>query len=339
MSYSGYAHLDAAGLVPQAELPAELVYLVGGLLPSGLIPDQEITLQKIQNISTDKVLGRQSPGPGVVEEIDCTAAGRAILAALDAAAQRAALGLGTIATQNAEDVEITGGGISGVTFTGNLGGVLECGGYGINDAGGLLVQSGGTVGTMPSAGQVFFVSAWDVDGGFYKNFITLISGNTPSCDLDTSVTINGGYIYRAGGTDVPVADGGTGASSASAARNNLGIFDGQFSPTITPVTNVASATIQDMTWGRVGNSIFFSCRGSIDVTSASVATEVGITIPVASNFTLFTELAGVAYSADQAALGASLRADITNDRIALRYVAGAGTSSYEFTITGSYRVI
>ena len=35
------------------------------------------------------------------------------------------------------------------------------------------------------------------------------------------IAVEGNALYRAGGTDVPVADGGTGASSASAARTNL----------------------------------------------------------------------------------------------------------------------
>lgn len=39
-----------------------------------------------------------------------------------------------------------------------------------------------------------------------------------------TVTIEGNVIYRAGGTDVPVADGGTGASTAAAARVALGII-------------------------------------------------------------------------------------------------------------------
>jgi hypothetical protein len=42
--------------------------------------------------ATDKVLGRSSSGAGAIEEIDCTAAGRAILDDATAAAQRTTLG-------------------------------------------------------------------------------------------------------------------------------------------------------------------------------------------------------------------------------------------------------
>lgn len=42
-----------------------------------------------------------------------------------------------------------------------------------------------------------------------------------STDIPTAVTIGTAYIYRVGGTDVAVADGGTGASNASGARTNL----------------------------------------------------------------------------------------------------------------------
>ena len=63
------------------------------------IADDQITYSKIQNVSvTDRLLGRVSAGAGDVEEITCTAAGRAVIGAADAADQRTALGLGALAT-------------------------------------------------------------------------------------------------------------------------------------------------------------------------------------------------------------------------------------------------
>ena len=67
---------------------------------SGVIVDADvnasagIAFSKLANVSaTDKLLGRSSAGAGAIEEITCTAAGRALLDDADAAAQRSTLGL------------------------------------------------------------------------------------------------------------------------------------------------------------------------------------------------------------------------------------------------------
>jgi hypothetical protein len=58
------------------------------------IADSNVTYGKIQNISTtNRILGRSTAGAGVIEEIICTAAGRALLDDADATAQRATLGV------------------------------------------------------------------------------------------------------------------------------------------------------------------------------------------------------------------------------------------------------
>jgi hypothetical protein len=56
------------------------------------VDNDAITYAKIQNVSaTDRLLGRSSAGSGDVEEITCTAAGRALLDDADADAQRTTL--------------------------------------------------------------------------------------------------------------------------------------------------------------------------------------------------------------------------------------------------------
>lgn len=63
-----------------------------------ILDDKIITYAKIQDVSAnDKLLGRQSGGVGPVEEIDCTAAGRALIDDANAAAQRTTLGLASVA--------------------------------------------------------------------------------------------------------------------------------------------------------------------------------------------------------------------------------------------------
>lgn len=75
-----------------------------------------ITYAKMQNISaTDRVLGRSTAGAGDVEEIVCTAAGRALIDDADAAAQRATLGL---VAGGAGDIWVEK---AGDTLTGDLG--------------------------------------------------------------------------------------------------------------------------------------------------------------------------------------------------------------------------
>ena len=66
--------------------------------------------------ATDKLLGRSAAGAGAVEEITCTAAGRALIDDADAAAQRTTLGLGTAAT-SASSAFAASGAVTGSGLT------------------------------------------------------------------------------------------------------------------------------------------------------------------------------------------------------------------------------
>ena len=68
---------------------------------AAVLTDDSVTYAKIQEVPQDRILGRQTASTGNIEEIPCTSAGRALMDDADATAQRATLGLGTIATENA----------------------------------------------------------------------------------------------------------------------------------------------------------------------------------------------------------------------------------------------
>jgi len=75
--------------------------IAAGAVETAELADDAVTYAKIQNTSgTNVLLGRSTAGAGNVEEISCTAAGRALLDDADASAQRTTLGLGTLATQS-----------------------------------------------------------------------------------------------------------------------------------------------------------------------------------------------------------------------------------------------
>ena len=88
------------------------------------IDNDAVTYAKIQNVSaTDKLLGRSTAGSGDVEEIACTAAGRALIDDADASAQRTTLGLGTLATQSGTFSGTSSGTNTGdqtITLTGDV---------------------------------------------------------------------------------------------------------------------------------------------------------------------------------------------------------------------------
>jgi hypothetical protein len=83
------------------------------------------------------------------------------------------------------------------------------------------------------------------------------------------ITVEGNAIYRAGGTDVPVTDGGTGASSAAGARTNLGAAA---SGANTDITSLA-ATGAISTTGTIGYA-----TGAGGTVTQGVSKSTGVTL-------------------------------------------------------------
>lgn len=145
-STSGTATLQATATAgtPTLSLPITTGTLIGsgdtGTVSTTMIAGSAVTYAKIQNVSaTDKLLGRSTAGAGVVEEITCTAAGRALLDDTDAAAQRTTLsaaqaGAGGAIVETAKTIS------ANYTITTNYNGVT---------AGPVTINSGVTV-TIPS---------------------------------------------------------------------------------------------------------------------------------------------------------------------------------------------
>lgn len=103
-----------------------------------------------------------------------------------------------------------------VRFNGTSGDSGQDSGVLIDDLNNMTFPTGTAIRTSTSAGNTLLLQAYDVDGAAYTTFATLTANNTPAFDLNTSTTIGTAAIYRVGGTDVAVADGGTAISSYTA---------------------------------------------------------------------------------------------------------------------------
>ncbi len=105
--------------------------------------------------------------------------------------------------------------------------------------------------------NTLLLQAYNTGGAAYTTFATLTAGASPTMDLSTSVTQGGAVIYRVGGTDVSLADGGTGASLTDPNADRIFFWDDSASSTafLTAGSTLAITTTSiDVATNGVGNT-------------------------------------------------------------------------------------
>ena len=155
-----------------------------GLVIGTDVQAQDAGLQSIAGLTTAADTMIYTTASDTYATTSLTSFARSLLDDSSASTARSTLGLGSIATQAASNVTITGGSITGITDL-----AVADGGTGASTAGGARTNLGlGSIATQDA----------------------------------NNVTISGGSI--SGIADLAIADGGTGASTASGARTNLDVY-------------------------------------------------------------------------------------------------------------------
>ncbi|MDZ4762510.1 MAG: DUF2793 domain-containing protein [Alphaproteobacteria bacterium] len=224
----------------------QLVYYTGSawsLFPVG----------KLVTVSaTDKVLGRATAGAGAAEEIALTAAGRALIDAADATAQRATLGLGSAALKNTGS---SGDAVPLLDQSNEWGGDQVYRGYRIV----LLPAAAGSGSTgirlRTFAGEGKFDFGYDeasdgfflnrFSGGSYADSPLLISGATGA------ITHKGNAVFHAGASPAPAADNTYNLGSASfrfgtvyAATGTINTSDAREKTALEPIPEAALRAVR-----------------------------------------------------------------------------------------------
>lgn len=113
------------------------------------------------------------------------------------------------------------------------------------------------------------------------------------------------------------------------------IGSGTYTPTGAAQVNVTSVTVATAKYLRVGNVVTVSGTVDISATAATSFTRFSMTLPISSNLTALTDLAGAANFLSGSAYGAAIvYADTTNDRAFFDFNSiGAGTHNFTYSYT------
>lgn len=130
----------------------------------------------------------------------------------------------------------------------------------------------------------------------------------------------------------------TTAATASAVAGANVTGDGTYTPALTSVANVTASTPYVCQYYRVGNQVTVSGKVDIDPTAGATLTQLGISLPIASNFGAAENCGGTAVAAVPS-YAASIAADLTNDRAQLDYTTVFDVANRSFFFSFTYRVI
>jgi len=190
------------------------------------------------------------------------------------------------------------------------------------------------VGTLPGS------SYWN---DWYEKIRTLINSGTISqlwSSIDFTASNITDIVTRAH-NNLQSFQGGTAGEyyHLTSAQNTLvgQLASGTYTPTLTNVTNISASTAYTCQYMRVGSVVTVSGMVDIDATAGG-AVELGMSLPIASNFAATENCGGVATCDSVGEDAMAISADIANDRASFQSTKTSVTNhGHHFTFT--YRII
>lgn len=189
----------------------------------------------------------------------------------------------------------------------------------------------GDVGTVGGASVFDHNSLTGLQGGTASEYYHLTSAQ------HTDLTDSGDSALHFHATDRARANH-TGTQTMSTISDLPVLARGTYTPTLTNVANLDASTAFQCQWSRVGSAVTVSGRVDVDPTLTATSTQLGISLPVASNLGATEDCAGVAAASGIAGQVSAIRGDAVNDRAEMIWVASDVTNQPMY-FTFQYEVI
>jgi hypothetical protein len=116
------------------------------------------------------------------------------------------------------------------------------------------------------------------------------------------------------------------------------IVPSSYTPTTFNVANLSASTPFACQYLRTLNFVTVTGRVDADPVTTATDTQLGISLPIASNFTAVQQCAGTAWAPTLTSEGAAILADITNDRAVMQWKAVDVTNAARY-FSFSYQVL
>ena len=128
------------------------------------------------------------------------------------------------------------------------------------------------------------------------------------------------------------------SAAAQGSASQQDIRSGTYTPSATSITNIASSTSRKSNWSRVGTIVTVAGTETLTTTSNGL-TELGLSLPVPSNFGTTYEASGNAVSNITTAHYGVIFANVANNYVILQFDHSGAAGESDFHYTYSYEVI
>ena len=138
----------------------------------------------------------------------------------------------------------------------------------------------------------------------------------------------------------PGFDGEDGADGLDGLPSTVGSLptSGTYTPTLTNVANLDASTAYACQWIRVVNVVTVSGKVDVDPTLTATATQLGVSLPFASNIGNDFECCGAAAASGIVSQSAAVLGDAVNNRAEIQWISGDVTNQPMY-FTFTYQVL